>query len=81
MFHHRIVRDGVVFREYIDGSAIDTSWQLDDIRVILKVAGLSELAIEQKMNELQATCTTEFEFQNRCQARHRLAVRASSRSL
>jgi hypothetical protein len=71
MFHHKIVRDGAAFRDYVDGSAIDTSWQLHDIGAILKIAGLSELAIEEKMNELQATGTIEFELQNRCKTRPR----------
>jgi len=73
MFHHRIARDGAVFRDYVNGSAIDTSWQLHDIRAILKMAGLSQLAIEQKMNELQTTGTIEFELQDRCRTRLRLA--------
>jgi len=78
MFHHKIVRDGAAFRDYVDGSAIDTSWQLHDIGAILKIAGLSELAIEEKMNELQATGTIEFELQNRCKTRPRLATGVSS---
>jgi len=78
MFHHRIVRDGAVFRDYVGGSAIDTSWQLHDIGAILKTAGLSELAIERKMHELQATGTIEFELQNPYKTRPRLATGVSS---
>ena len=76
MFHHRIVRDGAVLRDYVDGSAVETSWQLDDVEVILRMAGLSEPAIAQKMNELGATGTIEFEFQNRRKGPTRLAVGA-----
>lgn len=68
MFHHRIVRDGAVFRDYVDGSDVFISWRLEDILLILKIAGLSEHAIEQEMNKLQATGTIEFEFRNRCKS-------------
>ena len=80
MFHHRIVRDGAVFRDFVDGSDVYISWRLQDIRLMLKIAGLSEFAIEQEINKLQATGTIEFEFQHRCKARPRLAAGASLRS-
>ena len=82
MFRHKIVRNGSVFREYVDGSAVETSWQLDDVELILKIAGLSEPAITQMINELQATGIIEFEFQDPYHVRARLArVGAPSRSL
>jgi hypothetical protein len=80
VLYHRIVRNGAVYHEYVDGSGVHTSWQFDDVRVILRVAGLSELEIEQKMDELQATGAIEFKFQSPYQDRPRLALAVSSKS-